>query len=94
MNTNTETNKALAILERTEILDVNGYLISRWHLDTLDSEEAVLEFSYTDDEGYIFEFSFNRKSVEEASVVEHTISMVDSVGEIVDIACYVLAPSR
>ncbi len=88
----TETCKALDMLERAEVLDVNGYLLHNWNMDTLDCEddESVVEFSYTNEEGEIFEFSFLKKDLVEASVVGHTISMVDSGGEMVDVSCYKL----
>lgn len=90
----TETCKALDLLERAEILDVNGYLIHNWNLEVLDEnnqDESVFDFSYTDEEGYIFTFSFVAKNLLEASVVGHTISMMDDTGEMVDVACYVLS---
>ena len=80
------------MLERAEVLDVNGYLIHSWDLETLDCEhdDAVLKFSYTDEEHLIFEFSFMKKALLEASIIENSISMVDSEGEMVDISCYKL----
>ncbi len=87
-----ETCKALEMLERSEILDINGYLLSNWSLNTLDCEdsEEVFSFSYSDEEGYIFEFSFTKKSLLDATVKDHTLSVLDDTGEIIDIACYSL----
>lgn len=92
MKTN-ETCKALTMFAQAEVLDVNGYLIHNWNLETLDcnDDDSVLDFSYTDEDGYIFEFAFWKKSLLEASIRGHTISMVDDVGEMIDIACYSLS---
>lgn len=92
----TETCKALDMLERAEILSVDGYLLHNWAMDTLDCEddESVVEFSYTDEDGLIFEYAFYKKALVEASVDANAISMVDSTGETVEVVCYTLTPLR
>jgi hypothetical protein len=71
----TETCKALEILEKSEIIDIDGRLLSSWYLGTLDCEddEAVFKSSYTDSEGNIYEYSFSKKTLMEASILGNRI---------------------
>ena len=84
----------LDMLERAEILDVEGNLLHNWHLDTLNGEddEEVFACSFTDEEGLIFEFSFTKKALTEAKIVQNSIEMMDDTGELVNITCYTLTP--
>lgn len=89
-----ETCKALELLEKSEVIEIDDFLLQSWHLDTLDCEddESVLECSYTDEEGYIFEYSFSKKALLDATVENNSITMTDDTDEIVVINCYSLNP--
>ena len=71
--TNTETCKALELLEKSEIIEVEDKLLHNWHLDSLDcdSDEIVFECSFTDEEGYIFEYSFSKEALLEAVIKDN-----------------------
>ena len=92
--TNTETCKALELLEKSEIIEVEDKLLHNWHLDSLDcdSDEIVFECSFTDEEGYIFEYSFSKKALLEAVIKRNVIIMKDDSGEEVEVSCYSLTP--
>ena len=92
--TNTETCKALELLEKSEIIEVEDKLLHNWHLDSLDcdSDEIVFECSFTDEEGYIFEYSFSKESLMEAAIKRNVIIMKDDSGEEVEVSCYSLTP--
>ncbi len=92
--TNTETCKALELLEKSEIIEVEDKLLHNWHLDSLDCEndEAVFECSFTDEEGYIFEYSFSKEALLEAVIKFNVITMKDDTGEEVEVSCYSLTP--
>ena len=92
--TNTETCKALELLEKSEIIEVEVNLLHKWHLDTLDchSDEIVFECSFTDEEGYIFEYSFSKEALLEAVIKHNVITMKDDTGEEVEVSCYSLTP--
>ena len=86
--------KVLDMLKRAEVLDVCGYLIHNWELGTMDGEddEEVFACSFTDEEGLIFEFSYTKKALTEAKIVQNSIEMMDDTGELVNITCYTLTP--
>jgi len=92
--TNTETCKALELLEKSEIIEVEDKLLHNWHLDSLDcdSNEIVFECSFTDEEGYIFEYSFSKEALLEAVMKYNVITMKDDTGEEVEVSCYSLSP--
>ena len=92
--TNTETCKALGLLEKSEIIEVEDKLLHNWHLDSLDcdSDEIVFECSFTDEDGYVFEYSFSKESLLEAAIKYNVITMKDDTGEEVEISCYSLTP--
>ena len=92
--TNTETCKALELLEKSEIIEVEDKLLHNWHLDSLDcdSDEIVFECSFTDEEGYVFEYSFSKESILEAVIKYNVITMKDDTGEEVEVSCYSLTP--
>ena len=92
--TNTETCKALELLEKSEIIEVEDKLLHNWHLDSLDcdSDEIVFECSFTDEDGYVFEYSFSKESLLEAAIKYNVITMKDDTGEEVEISCYSLTP--
>lgn len=92
--TNTETCKALELLEKSEIIEVEDKLLHNWHLDSLDcdSDEIVFECSFTDEEGYIFEYSFSKEAILEAVIKHNVITMKDESGEEVEVSCYSLTP--
>ena len=92
--TNTETCKALELLEKSEIIEVEDKLLHNWRLDSLDcdSDEIVFECSFTDEEGYIFEYSFSKESLMEAAIKRNVIIMKDDSGEEVEVICYSLTP--
>jgi hypothetical protein len=89
-----ETCKALELLEKSEIIEVEDRLLHNWHLDTLDceSDDVVLECSFTDEEGYIFEYSFSKEALLEAVIKYNVITMKDDTGEEVEVSCYSLTP--
>jgi hypothetical protein len=91
---NTETCKALELLEKSEIIEVEDKLLHNWHLDTLDcrSDEIVFECSFTDEEGYIFEYLFSKEALLEAVIKYNVITMKDDIGEDVEVSCYSLTP--
>lgn len=92
--TNTETCKALELLENSEIIEIEDRLLHNWRLDTLDceSDEAVFECSFTDEEGYIFEYSFSKEALLGAATKRNVIIMKDNTGEEVEVSCYSLTP--
>ena len=92
--TNTETCKALELLEKSEIIEVEDKLLHNWHLDSLDcdSDEIVFECSFTDEDGYVFEYSFSKESLLEAAIKYNVITMKDDTGEEVEVSCYSLTP--
>ena len=92
--TNTETCKALELLEKSKIIEVEDKLLHNWRLDSLDcdSDEIVFECSFTDEEGYIFEYSFSKESLMEAAIKRNVITMKDDSGEEVEVSCYSLTP--
>ena len=92
--TNTETCKALELLEKSKIIEVEDKLLHNWRLDSLDcdSDEIVFECSFTDEEGYIFEYSFSKESLMEAAIQRNVITMKDDSGEEVEVSCYSLTP--
>ena len=92
--TNTETCKALELLEKSEIIEVEDKLLHNWRLDSLDcdSDEIVFECSFTDEEGYIFEYSFSKEALLEAVIKRNVIIMKDDSGEEVEVICYSLTP--
>ena len=92
--TNTETCKALGLLEKSEIIEVEDKLLHNWHLDSLDcdSDEIVFECSFTDEDGYVFEYSFSKESLLEAAIKYNVITMKDDSGEEVEVSCYSLTP--
>ena len=92
--TNTETCKALGLLEKSEIIEVEDKLLHNWHLDSLDcdSDEIVFECSFTDEDGYVFEYSFSKESLLEAAIKYNVITMKDDTGEEVEVSCYSLTP--
>ena len=92
--TNTETCKALELLEKSKIIEVEDKLLHNWRLDSLDcdSDEIVFECSFTDEEGYIFEYSFSKESLMEAAIKRNVIIMKDDSGEEVEVSCYSLTP--
>ena len=92
--TNTETCKALELLEKSEIIEVEDKLLHNWHLDSLDcdSDEIVFECSFTDEDGYVFEYSFSKESLLEAAIKYNVITMKDDSGEEVEVSCYSLTP--
>jgi hypothetical protein len=85
---------AMDLLARASIIEINGYLLHSWQLDAMNGEddEVVFECSYTDDEGYIFEFAFTEKAMKEASIKGHFLQMMDNEGQLVDIGLYSLKP--
>ena len=92
--TNTETCKALELLEKSEIIEVEDKLLHNWRLDSLDcdSDEIVFECSFTDEEGYIFLYSFSKEALLEAVIKHNVIIMKDDAGEEVEVSCYSLTP--
>ena len=92
--TNTETCKALELLEKSEIIEVEDKLLHNWRLDSLDcdSDEIVFECSFTDEEGYIFEYSFSKEALLEAVIKRNVIIMKDDSGEEIEVSCYSLTP--
>ena len=90
----TETCKALELLENSEIIEVEDKLLHNWHLDSLDcdSDEIVFECSFTDEDGYVFEYSFSKEALLEAVIKYNVITMKDDTGEEVEVSCYSLTP--
>jgi hypothetical protein len=90
----TETCTAEKMLERSEVICVDGHVLSTWRLETLDcdEDEVVFECSYTDHEGLIFEFSFEKRALMDAVVSGNNIVMTDVTNDEVHITCCVLTP--
>lgn len=88
----TETCKALEMLEKCSVIEIDGHLLHNWHLDTLDcdDDDSVFECSYTNEDGYIFEFVFLKKDIIAAEIHNNSITMKDDTGEEVEISCFVL----
>ena len=84
----------LSMLERAEVIDIFGFLLYSWNLETLDCEddEEVFSCNYTEDEGLIYEFSFSKQSLMEAKIFRNSIQMNDSTGDLVEISCYKMIP--
>lgn len=89
------TCPAEKLLEMSGIIVVDDTYLSSWNLEAFGNgdEEIVLDFSYTDDEGLIFEFEFTEKALKEAKIDGHFISAIDNAGDLVEIACYNLVPN-
>ena len=90
----TETCKALEMLEKCSVIELDGYLIHNWYLDTLDcdDDEMVFECSYNDEEGLITNFRFLKKDIITADIHNNCITMNDDTGEKAEISCFVLNP--
>ena len=89
---NIETPKIKSIisaLESAAVLSVDDYLIHSWNVGA-DESDLALEFSYTDYEGIIFEFSFTWEEMENSVLFPSGFSLKDSEGETVDIYLYKL----
>ena len=82
-------NRIIKALETAEILGVFDYLIHNWEVGDEDSGFA-LEFSFSDEEGLLFEFSFDWEALDNAVISDNCVTMTDSEGESVDIYLYSL----
>lgn len=100
--TNTETCEALELLENSEIIKIEagvGFYRPDVTVSRLDSsldcenDEIVFECSFTDKEGYVFEYSFSKNALLEATIKCNVISMEDDTGEEVKLSCYILTPA-
>ena len=90
-------SKAIKLLNKADILRVDGYLLHNWEvqkLDDLEEDDNVLELSYTDDEGRIFSFEFPKYVFTEKDIRADgsQIDLVDRDGQVVDIYCFKLSP--
>ena len=86
-------NRIIKALETAEILGVCDYLIHSWNIEAeedSDSDNFALEFSFTDEEGQIFEFEFDWEALDNAVISDNCVTMTDSEGETVDIYPYSL----
>lgn len=96
----TNTERALDMLNAATILDVSGYLIHNWivnnfeELEDFEDDDVIFSCSHTDENGYVFEFEFNKENFNDVKVVNHGISLVDNTGQIVDINCFKLEPLK
>ncbi len=82
-------NRIIKALEVAQILSVDGYNLHSWDIGEEDSGFG-LAFSYTDDEGLIYEFVFPWESLDKATLNENCLTMQDDEGESVDIWLYSL----
>lgn len=85
---NNKVQRIITALETAEILGVDDYLLHSWNI--LPDEDIVLAFSYTDCEGLIYEFEFDKEALENAVIFPGGLTLVDSKGEKVDIYLYTL----
>lgn len=94
LSTSTETCKALEFLEKSEIIEIEGHLLHNWRLETLDcsDDEGVFECSFTDEDGYIFEYGFTKEALLNAVVNGNIITLMDDTDEKVVIGCFNLTP--
>lgn len=73
--------------------DVGGFFLQAENAAeffNLHDNDETFSCSYTDEKGYIFQFSFSKKSLVEAAVDENLITITDDGGQTVDIACFEL----
>jgi|Laugresbdmm110dd_1035094.scaffolds.fasta_scaffold16796_4 hypothetical protein len=92
--TETYTCKAEEMLMNAGVIEVDGYLIHNWELDCFenDSNDVVLNFSYTNDEGLIFEFEFTVEELKNADVKNNIIVVKDTQGQEAELGFYKLVP--
>lgn len=109
MNKNKSKNKpavkiyscvAEKMLDTSTLLKVDGYYLHNWDLENIadlknlfEEDGIALIFSYTDDEGYIFEYEFEVKALENAKIFENCIKMIDTKGDEFEIKCFNLVPN-
>ncbi len=85
-------------LGNATILQVDGYLLDNWQTESellVDDDDVVLEFSYTDSDGLMFEFQFTKKALEEAvvsGVANNRIQAMDATNERVTFDLFDLTP--
>jgi hypothetical protein len=88
----TKTCKAIEMLKNSEVIDIDGYVLSNWYIDTSDREddESAFECFYSDVEGLFYEFFFSKKALMNAHIFKNKIFMADKYGDERVIACYTL----
>lgn len=94
---NEQYKNLITSLEAASILQVDGYSVHNWNVESEfeDDDDIVLEFSYTDSDGLIFEFQFSKKALEEAVVsgsMNNRIRAVDVTKAIVVFELFDLTP--
>ena len=84
-------NRIIKALETAEILGVCDYLIHNWDVGDEDSDsEIAFDFSFTDEEGQIFEFEFDWEALDNAVISDNCVTLTDSEGESVEVTFYQL----
>jgi len=84
---------AFDLIEKSDILEVDGYHISSWD-EFLEDGGPRLAFSYSDCEGQLYEFEFNSENFENATIEGNVIALKDNTGNPVEITCWNLTPVK
>ncbi len=87
---------AIELLQKADIIRIDGYLLHNWEVNELkdldDENDIALNFSYTDSEGLIFSFEFTFKEVAAATIVDNNMRILDTAGQMVEIDLFKLTP--
>ena len=98
--TKTYTCPAEKLIDTSSLIKVGGYLLHNWNLEDIadlenlfENDGIALDFSYTDDEGYIFEFEFAAEALKNAVISGNSIKLIDNQGAEAEIECFNLTPN-
>lgn len=88
------------LIDTSNLIEVDGYNLQDWNLEDIsdlkkmfEDDGIALELSYTDDEGYIYQFEFSVKALEKAVILGNVITLFDNEGAETEIKCFNLTPN-